>query len=65
MGSSVAGAWPGEGRCVDVGFLKYHSVPGGAPLLVRAVVHVPEDWEGAGRISPSVDMAADGADVTS
>ena len=34
------------------------------PLRVGDVVHVPADWEDAGRFSPLGDTAADGADVT-
>ena len=64
MGASIVGAQKGGGRCVDVGNILHHCVSSGSPLWVGVVGNVPADWEGDGQISPSGDMAADGAYAT-
>ena len=61
----VAGAWMGQGGCVDVGKFLHRGASSGAPLRVRVLVHVPADLEGAGKHSTLIDTAADGADATS
>ena len=63
MGASVAGDWSGWDGCAENGNVLHCSGSGGAPLRVGVMGHVPADWEGAGRISPSYDTADDGADA--
>ena len=64
MGAIVMGVWTGVGGCVDIGIFLHHNGSGGAPLWVRVVGHIPEDWEDSGMISPSRDTVDDGVDAT-
>ena len=63
MGTVVAGDKTGGGGCVDVGHVLHRGGLGGDILRVGVLGQVPEDWEGAGWLSPPGDTAADGADA--
>ena len=54
----------GGGGCTVIGNVLNPIGSGDAPLRVGVVGRVPADWEGGGRIFPSGDMVADGADTT-
>ena len=54
----------GRGGCADAGNVLHRGGSGGAPLRVRVVVHIPTDWEGSGRLSPSGDTATEKEDAT-
>ena len=64
MGMVFTGAWAGGGGCAYVGNVLHCGDSGVSPLRVGFMGRVPKYWEGAGRISPSGDMAVDGADYT-
>ena len=64
MGAVVAGALTGGGGRADVGDVLYHCSSGDTPIRFGDVDHVPVDWEGAWRISPSGGMETDGVDAT-
>ena len=61
----VAGAWTVGGGYVDIRDVLHRGGSGSALLEVRVVGNFPADWNGAGRIPPSGDKKADGADATS
>ena len=65
MRASIAGAWTVGGGCAEVGNVLHRGGSGGASLQVRVAGRVPSYWEVSERISPSVDMATDGAYATS
>ena len=64
MGAFIMGAWKEGGICAEVRNILHQGGSASSTLWYRVVGNVTMNWDGAGRISPSVHTTADGEDIT-